>query len=183
MSEHDLPPDLQRAHGRMPTWALEALEHADALHNLARYLTGNSADAEDLVRESYARAFRGADRFAAGIHLKAWLYRILRNTFVSEWRRRRRESVTADGPQDPPAEEDRLLGDAELERLRGVASCEIQAALMTLPEDARMVILLHLEGLSGAEMAYALGCAAGAVGSRLSRSRAALRQKLAEYRV
>jgi DNA-directed RNA polymerase specialized sigma24 family protein len=52
-----------------------------------------------------------------------------------------------------------------------------------LPEDARMVILLHLEGLSGAEMAYALGCAAGAVGPRLSRSRAALRQKLAEYRV
>lgn len=183
MVQHDHPPDFEREHGRMPTWALEALEYADALHNLARYLTGNSADAEDLVRESYARAFRGADRLAAGTHLKAWLYRILRNTFVSEWCKRRRESVTADGPEDPPAEEDRLLGDAELERLRGIVSREIQAALMTLPEDGRMVILLHLEGLSRAEMAYALGCAAGTVNSRLSRSRAALRQKLAEYRV
>jgi RNA polymerase sigma-70 factor, ECF subfamily len=182
MLERDHAAEFERARGRSPTWAHEALAHVDALHHLARYLTGNPADAEDLVRETYARAFQGADGFAAGTHLKAWLYRILRNTFVSEWRERQRESVGADEPEDPPAAEKRLFGDAELERLRGVVAGEIEAALMTLAEDGRIVILLHHEGLSEAEMAFALGCATGTVKSRLSRSRATLRQRLAEHR-
>ncbi len=177
MLEHDHPL-AEHAHGRAPTWAVEALACADALYNLAHYLTGNVPDAEDLVQETYARAFHGADGFAPGTHLRAWLYRILKNAFVSEWRKWRRESLGADQPGNSPAEEKRLFGDAELERLRGVLSGELQAALMALPEDGRMVILLHLEGLSEAQVAYALGCAAGTVKSRLSRSRATLRRKL-----
>jgi RNA polymerase sigma-70 factor, ECF subfamily len=182
MLGRDHPPQFERAHGQAPTWAQEALAHVDALHCLARYLTGNPADAEDLVQETYARAFHGADGFAAGTHLKAWLYRILRNTFISEWRQRQRESETTEERDDPPAPEKCLFGDAELERLRGVVAGEIDAALMTLGEDGRIVILLHHEGLSEAEMAFALGCPTGTVKSRLSRSRATLRQRLAENR-
>ena len=166
----------------MQAWALEALAYADALHNLARYLTGNAADAEDLVQETYARAFRGAETFAAGTHLKAWLFRILRNTFISDWRRKKHEGPTPADPVEPAAEQGQLLGDTELERLRGVVAGEIQAALMTLPDEGRTAILLHVEGFSEAEMADILGCAPGTVKSRLFRARTALRQLLAEYR-
>ncbi len=166
----------------MQAWALEALAYADALHNLARYLTGNAADAEDLVQETYARAFRGADQFVPGTQLKAWLFRILRNTFVSDWRKRRRETAAPADAGEPAAESKLLLGDAELERLRGVVAGEIQAALMTLPEEGRAAILLSLEGFGEAEIADILGCAPGTVKSRLFRARSTLRGLLGAYR-
>ena len=167
--------------GRMQAWALEALAYADALHNLARYLTGNAADAEDLVQETYARAFRGAETFVAGTHLKAWLFRILRNTFISDWRRKKHDGPAPLDPVEPAAEEGQLLGDTELGRLRGVVAGEIQAALMTLPEEGRAAILLSLEGFGEAEIADILGCAPGTVKSRLFRARATLRGLLGEY--
>jgi RNA polymerase sigma-70 factor (ECF subfamily) len=150
-------------------------------------LTRHPSDAEDLVQETYLRALRGADQFTPGTNLRAWLFRVMRNAFLDGRRREGRN------PVDPSIDletvtvraggDERLLrGDAELERLRGVVGAEIGAALEKLPEEARTVVLLDLEGLGEAEIAEVMGCPPGTVKSRLYRARLALRKRLADYR-
>jgi RNA polymerase sigma-70 factor, ECF subfamily len=166
----------------------DPLAHLDALYRLARHLARSVSDAEDLVQETFARALRGAGGFVPGSDLRAWLFRILRNAFLDQRRREARAPVVPEGAADEPgAAADRardgwLRGDAELERLRRVVGEEIEAALRSLTEEARLAVLLDLEGLGEAEMAEAMGCPPGTVKSRLSRARAALRERLAEYR-
>lgn len=163
----------------------EALAYADTLHNLARYLTRNATDAEDLVQETYARALRAAAQFTPGTNLKAWLFRILRNTFVSRYRRERKNpTVGGLDTVDPgwnTANDQWLLNDLELDRLRNVVAEEIEEALMELSEDARTIVLLDLEGLTEIEVANIVGCPVGTVKSRLSRARGVLRQRLKDY--
>jgi RNA polymerase sigma-70 factor (ECF subfamily) len=165
--------------------ARDALAHADALFNLARYLTGNNSDAQDLVQETYARAIPHWQSFRGG-NLKAWLYRILRNAFIDLYRRQQRNPTsggfdTANPTAEPPPSGDLLRNDIELEQLRGIVADDIQAALMTLSDDARAVVLLDLEGLTEVEVADVLGCAIGTVKSRLARARGALRSRLRQY--
>jgi RNA polymerase sigma-70 factor, ECF subfamily len=163
----------------------DLLAYADTLYNLARYLTGNTADAEELVQETYARALRGADGFEAGTNLKAWLFRILRNTWISAYRRRRADPVVGGldtvAPTVDASRETWLRDDAELDRLRKVVAADIERAMASLTEEARTVILLDMEGLTETEAAAVLGCAVGTVKSRLSRARAALRRQLRDY--
>jgi RNA polymerase sigma-70 factor (ECF subfamily) len=161
--------------------AREALAYADTLHNLARYLTGNTSDAEDLVQETYARALKAAGHFTPDTNLKAWLFTILRNTFISMYRRQRNSPIVLDDSADTAADEHWLRQDVELEQLRKLVASEIEDALLMLSEDARTIILLDLEGLTEVEVAQVVGCAVGTVKSRLSRARAALRRRLADY--
>ncbi len=159
-----------------------ALAHLDALFRLARHLT-SPADADDLVQETYARAFGRQSQFAEGSNLRAWLFRILRNVHIDLYRRDRRGHTAFDEEDltDPHADREPLRGDAELECLRRVVAEDIDAALASLSEDARTVVLLDLEGFTEAELAEVLGCALGTVKSRLCRARAALRKKLSDY--
>ncbi len=164
----------------------EALAYADGLYNLARYLTKNESDAEDLVQDTYGRAIRSAAQFTPGSNLKAWLFRILRNSFVSHYRRERHNPITGGldtvAPRLPvPEDIGRLRDSVEIDRLRKAAAEDIERALLALSEDARTVILLDLEGLNESETALVIGCAVGTVKSRLSRARAALRQTLREW--
>ena len=164
----------------------DALAHADALYRLANHLAGERSDAEDLVQETYARAFGASAQFAEGTNLRAWLCRILRNTYVDGFRRAKSNPVRGELDDDAPAStkdgsQEPLRGDEELERLRGVVAEDIEAALATLSVDARTVVLLDLEGFTETELATVLGCAVGTIKSRLTRARAALRAKLADY--
>src|SRR6266545_3858328 len=119
-------------------WELgrEALAYADTLYNLARYLTANDTDAEDLVQETYLRALGAAGQFTPGTNLKAWLFRILRNTFVSLYRRARHDPTVGGldtvTPAMDAAHEEWLRNDLELHRLRRVVAEDIENALLTL---------------------------------------------------
>jgi RNA polymerase sigma-70 factor (ECF subfamily) len=146
-------------------------------------LTGNQADAEDLVQDAYARAFAADAHFEAGSNLKAWLFRILRNLHIDRYRRARKYPESSfDEEDDGAAEPQELLrDDPELDRLRSVVAEDIEAALQALSPDARTVVLLDLEGLSESEVASVLGCPTGTVKSRLMRARQALRQRLKDY--
>jgi RNA polymerase sigma-70 factor (ECF subfamily) len=165
--------------------ARDALAYADMLFNLARYLTGSDADGEDLVQETYARALAHGQSFRGG-NLKAWLCRILRNTFIDVYRRQRNNPTRGGLDTVSPMVESLAAGellrdDVELEQLRGLVAADIEAALMTLTEEARTVVLLDLEGLTEVEVADVLGCAIGTVKSRLARARSVLRGRLQQY--
>jgi RNA polymerase sigma-70 factor (ECF subfamily) len=157
----------------------QAMAEADGLYNFAHYLSSDATEAQDLVQETYARAIAAEAQFKDGSNLKAWLFRILRNTFIDLRRRDQRQRT--EGGLDTVA--DRTAEDqvGEPRQLRQLESREIENAMTALSEDARMVILLDLEGFNESEIAETLGCAAGTVKSRLFRARAALRARLSNH--
>ncbi len=164
-----------------------ALEHFDALYNTAVRLTRNPSEAQDLVQETFLKAFRFYHRFEPGTNLKAWLFTILRNTYINVYRKAaRQQQVDFDqvapfyaDTADPPAWTDR--GTME-EMLRHLVQDDVKRALESLPDEYRMVVLLaDLEDFAYKEIAKIVGCPVGTVMSRLFRGRRLLRKSLAEF--
>jgi len=160
-----------------PSLAEQALEHADALYGLARHLCSTTSDAEDIVQETYARALGGVARLTAGANLRAWLFRILRNCFIDQARRKK---IVLEICDDTVGERSANEGwdAAALDQLRYLAAADLERALATLPHELRLIVLLDAQGFSEAEIAEISRCAPGTVKSRLSRSRARLRAVL-----
>ncbi len=165
----------------------EALSFLDALYRTALRMTRSEADAEDLVQETYIRAFRFRDQFTPGTNLKAWLFRILTNTFINSYRRRQAQpEFTELDDVDEFSLYRRMSGgpaasaspDPESEFLNGIVDAEVQDALTELPEKVRSVVLLDVEGFSYKEIAEMLGIPIGTVMSRLHRGRKFLQKRL-----
>ncbi len=158
----------------------------NGLYSSALRMTRNPTDAEDLVQETVLRAYRGFAGFQEGTNLKAWLYRILTNSFINTYRKKQREPVTVEGPDD--IDEwylyDRLGArsvepSAESEVLEQLPDEDVQRALETLPEGFRMAVLLaDVQGFSYKEIAEMLDIPIGTVMSRLHRGRKALEKAL-----
>ena len=159
-----------------------ALEQLDALHNLAVYLTRNGSEAEDLVQETYVRAMRFSHRFQPGTHLRAWLFQILRNTFLTFYRLREREAaISEDGV---PEGEAAMFHDAAARDSESTgAHMDLERALMKLPEEFKTPLLLaEIEGLALEDVARIMDCPVGTVKSRIFRAKERLRGYLTDYK-
>ncbi|MBM4356601.1 MAG: sigma-70 family RNA polymerase sigma factor [Deltaproteobacteria bacterium] len=181
----------ERDAARPVAFEAEILDHLDSLFGVAMRMTRNEASAEDLVQDSIVKAVRARDQYQPGSNLKAWLLRILTNTFINRHRRGGLERDLFDGPDATPLA-DRWIGaatmrgmrDPEREALVPMVENEVRDALDGLPESFRLVVVLSdIEGLSYREIAETLGCPIGTVMSRLHRARKMLQEALRDQAV
>lgn len=173
------------------TFADQAMVYMDQLYSAARRMTRNAADAEDLVQETYLRAYRGFGNFQQGTNLRAWLFRILTNAFINSYRSKQRKPKSVDlaGVEDLYLHQ-RLGGgtkaalgaSAEDVLMEMVTESEIIDALESLPEEYRITVLLaDVEGFAYKEIAEILDVPMGTVMSRLHRGRKTLQKRLLEF--
>jgi RNA polymerase sigma-70 factor (ECF subfamily) len=168
-----------------------AMEHMPSLYTAALRMTRNPADAEDLVQETYLKAYRAFGSFTEGTNLKAWLYRILTNTYINTYRAKKRRPEESDIDDLENFYLYRRLGglegasagrSAEDEVLDHFTETEVKEAIEALPEQFRMAVLLgDVEGFSYKEIAEILDVPIGTVMSRLHRGRRALQKRLYEF--
>ncbi|MBW3544187.1 MAG: sigma-70 family RNA polymerase sigma factor [Bacteroidetes bacterium] len=165
----------------------EFLPHIDAMYNFAFRLTFDEDDAKDLVQETYLKAFRFINSFEEGTNAKAWLFRILKNSFINDYRKKSKEPAKVDyndvesyyNSEDAQIE---MTTDLRVESLRDMIGDEVSNALNSLAVDFRTVIILcDLEGFTYEEMAKILDIPIGTVRSRLHRARNLLKDKLRSY--
>lgn len=167
----------------------EALSHIDRLYSAALRMTRNPADAEDVVQETYAKAFQAYKTFTPGTNLKAWLYRILTNTYINQYRKAKRSPQTSgDADVDDwqiaraASHDSTGLRSAEMDALDQTPDQTVKEAMEQLPENFRLAVYLSdVEGFSYKEIAEIMGTPIGTVMSRLNRGRAQLRKLLADY--
>jgi RNA polymerase sigma-70 factor (ECF subfamily) len=173
------------------TFAEQAMQYAPQLYSAALRMTRNQADAEDLVQETYLRAYRGFAGFTEGTNLRAWLFRILTNTYINSYRARQRRPVESDLADVENLYLYRRLGtldavlanrSAEEELMDLLTDEEVKQALEDLPENFRLPVLLaDVEGFAYKEIAEMLDIPIGTVMSRLHRGRKAMQKTLFEY--
>jgi len=182
-SESYRPPDLRADFER------QALPFADSLYGAAMRMTKNPEDASDLVQETFIKAFRAYAQFEQGTNLKAWLFRILTNTFITLYRKRQREGYQSalDDLADwqvgeAPSLTQTATRSAEADAIDKMPSVAVRKALSDLPEERRLVVYLaDVEGFSYREIANIMDTPTGTVMSRLHRGRSELRAALTDY--
>ena len=174
-------------HQKHQEFEREAIPHMDILYNYALRMTGNADDADDLVQETYMKAYRFWDKYEKGTNIRAWLFRIMKNSYINRYRKETREPDTVDYDQiqnfyhtirsesaDPNDLQEKIFG--------GLLEDNVTRAVESLPEDFRTVVILcDIEGLPYEEIAEFVDCPIGTVRSRLHRGRKMLRAKLFEY--
>jgi RNA polymerase sigma-70 factor (ECF subfamily) len=165
----------------------EALPHMDVLYNFALRTTGNENDAKDLLQETYLKAYRFWDKYEKGTNIRAWLFRIMKNSYINRYRKEMKEPDKVDYDEienfyntiraestDPNDLQQKLFGN--------LLGDEVTQALESLPDDFRTVVILcDIEGLTYEEIAEFVECPIGTVRSRLHRGRKLLQAKLYEY--
>ena len=165
----------------------EAIPHMDILYNYALRMTSNADDAHDLVQETFLKAYRFWDKYEKGTNIRAWLFRIMKNTYINRYRKETKEPETVDydniqnfyntiryASDDPNDLQEKIFG--------GLLEDDVAHAIESLPEDFRTVVILcDIEGLTYEEIAEFVDCPVGTVRSRLHRGRKMLRAKLFHY--
>ncbi|MGA3244467.1 MAG: sigma-70 family RNA polymerase sigma factor [Bacteroidota bacterium] len=165
----------------------EALPHMDVLYNFALRTTGNEDDARDLLQETYLKAYRFWDKYEKGTNIRAWLFRIMKNSYINRYRKEIKEPDKVDYDDienfyNTIRAESTDPNDLQQQLYGNLLGDEVTKALQSLPDDFRTVVILcDIEGLTYEEIAEFVECPIGTVRSRLHRGRKLLQAKLFEY--
>ncbi len=188
-SESGLDASTETDSERRARFERDAMQYVDQLYSAAMRMARNPADAEDLVQEAYTKAYSAFHQYKPGTNLKAWLYRILTNTYINLYRKRQREplqshSDTIEDWQLAKAAEHTSTGlrSAEVEALDHLPDSDVKKALQSIPEDFRLAVYFSdVEGFAYKEISEIMNTPIGTVMSRLHRGRKLLREELSEY--
>jgi RNA polymerase sigma-70 factor (ECF subfamily) len=165
----------------------EALPHMDVLYNFALRTTGNADDARDLLQETYLKAYRFWDKYEKGTNIRAWLFRIMKNSYINRYRKETKEPDKVDYDDienfyNTIRAESTDPNDLQQQLYGNLLGDEVTKALQSLPDDFRTVVILcDIEGLTYEEIAEFVECPIGTVRSRLHRGRKLLQATLFEY--
>ena len=184
---HHTPVAAKALQKRQSEFEAEAFPHKDILFNFALRTTGDKDDAQDLLQETFMKAFRFWDKYEKGTNIRAWLFRIMKNSYINRYRKETREPGMVDYDDvenfyDSIRDDSTDSNDLQKKMYSNMLSDEVTEALQSLPEDFRTVVILcDIEGLAYDEIAEFLNCPIGTVRSRLHRGRKMLQEMLSGY--